>query len=49
MRAKSVKKMLVEKYLIDADRIIAKGYGYTTELFEEVEFNRVVLFHAIPK
>lgn len=49
MRAKSVKKMLVEKYSIDADRIIAKGYGYTTELFEEVEFNRIVLFRAIPK
>ena len=49
MRAKSVKKMLVEKYSIDADRIIAKGYGYTTKLFEEVEFNRIVLFRAIPK
>lgn len=48
-RADNVKKLLVKKHKIDADRIIAKGCGYTDKLFDEVEFNRVVLFNAIPK
>ncbi len=48
-RADNVKEMLVKKYSIDADRIIAKGCGFTDKLFDEIEFNRVVLFYAIPK
>ena len=46
-RADSVKTLLVKKYKIDPDRIIAKGCGFTDKLFKEVEFNRIVLFHAI--
>lgn len=48
-RADNVKEMLVKKYSIDADRIIAKGCGFTDKLFDEVEFNRVVIFHDITK
>jgi len=48
-RADNVKKLLVKKHKIDADRIIAKGCGYTDKLFDEVQFNRVVRFNAIPK
>ena len=48
-RADNVKKLLVKKHKIDADRIIAKGCGFTDKLFDEVQFNRIVLFRAIPK
>ena len=46
-RAESVKTLLVKKYKIDADRIITIGSGFTDKLFDEVEFNRVVIFHAL--
>ena len=48
-RADNVKEMLVKKYSIDADRIITKGCGFTDKLFDEIEFNRVVLFYDITK
>ena len=46
-RADNVKEMLVKDYSIDADRIIAKGRGFTDKLSDEATFNRVVLFSAI--
>ena len=46
-RADNVKEMLVKYYSIDADRIIAKGRGFTDKLFDLADFNRVVLFSAI--
>ena len=48
-RADRVKTMLVKKYSIDADRIVAKGCGFTDKLYDEVEFNRVVIFHDLSK
>ncbi len=44
-RAEAVKKALVSKYKIDADRLTTKGCGPTDKLFEQVEFNRVVTFN----
>lgn len=44
-RAEAVKKILVEKYKISANRLTAKGCGATDKLFEEVEFNRVATFN----
>lgn len=48
-RADAVKNILVKKYKIAADRLIATGMGATDELFEQVEFNRVATFNDITK
>jgi len=45
LRAEAVKKALVRKYKISADRLTTKGKGATDELFEQVEFNRVATFN----
>lgn len=44
-RAAAVKKILVNKYKISADRLTTKGCGVTDKLFEQVEFNRVATFN----
>lgn len=44
-RAEEVKKALVKKYGISADRLTAIGCGVTDKLFDEIEFNRVVTFN----
>lgn len=44
-RAEAVKKILVNKYKISADRLSTKGCGATDKLFEQVEFNRVATFN----
>ena len=44
-RAEAVKKILVNKYKISADRLTTKGCGATDQLFEQVEFNRVATFN----
>ena len=41
-RAESVKKMLVKKYGISADRITAQGKG-VTEMFDKRAWNRVAI------
>lgn len=43
-RAETVRKTLVSRYKIADDRLTAKGFGATSDLFEEPEFNRVVTF-----
>ena len=48
-RAEVVKKALVKKYKIAADRLTTKGCGTTDKLFEQVEFNRVATFHDTTK
>ena len=44
-RAEAVKKILVNKYKIAANRLTTKGCGATDKLFEQVEFNRVATFN----
>ncbi len=44
-RAAAVKKILVDKYKISANRLTTKGCGATDQLFEQVEFNRVATFN----
>ncbi|MDO4159294.1 MAG: OmpA family protein [Prevotellaceae bacterium] len=48
-RAEAVKKILVNKYKISADRLTTKGCGATDKLFEQVEFNRVATFNDSTK
>lgn len=48
-RAAAVKKILVNKYKIAADRLTTKGCGATDKLFEQVEFNRVATFNDSTK
>ena len=43
-RAKAVKNALVKRYGISSDRLTVKGLGATDELFDELDFNRVVMF-----
>ena len=43
-RAKAVADALVKRYKIDASRISTKGFGETSELSEENDFNRVAMF-----
>lgn len=43
-RADAVKKALVKRYHIDADRLTATGMGATNKLSSQVEFNRVATF-----
>jgi len=44
-RAEAVRLALIKKYGIDADRLTAIGCGVTDQLFDEIEFNRVVTFN----
>uniref|UniRef100_UPI0040254A4C OmpA family protein n=1 Tax=Prevotella sp. TaxID=59823 RepID=UPI0040254A4C len=44
-RAEAVKKVLVKKYKIAANRLTTKGMGATDKLFKQVEFNRVSTFN----
>lgn len=48
-RAEVVKKALIKKYKIAADRLTTKGMGATDKLFEQVEFNRVATFNDSSK
>ena len=48
-RANIVKKALVNRYKISADRITTEGLGATDKLFDEVEFNRVAVFNDTTK
>ena len=48
-RANVVKKALIKKYKIAADRLTAEGCGITDKLFDEVEFNRVATFNDVTK
>src|SRR5574344_420296 len=43
-RAEAVKKALISRYKIDADRLSTKRMGVTDKLFDEVDFNRVATF-----
>ena len=43
-RANAVKDALVKRYGVSASRLTVMGMGATDELFEEVDFNRVVTF-----
>lgn len=44
-RAEAVKKVLVKKYKVAANRLTTKGMGATDKLFKQVEFNRVSTFN----
>ena len=48
-RANVVKKVLIKKYKINADRLTAEGCGITDKLFNEVAFNRVATFNDVTK
>lgn len=48
-RAESVRKALVTRYKIAADRLTAEGFGATDSLFDDVEFNRIVTFSCLSK
>lgn len=48
-RADAVKDILVKKYRISSSRIETEGLGATDKLFDQVEFNRVVLFNDTTK
>lgn len=48
-RANAVKDALVKRYGVSASRISVRGMGATDELFDEVDFNRVVTFTDISK
>lgn len=43
-RANAVKNALVKRYKVAANRLTVEGMGATSELFDEVDFNRVVTF-----
>ena len=43
-RAEEVRKALINRYKIAAERLSAEGFGPTNDLFEEPEFNRIVTF-----
>ncbi len=43
-RATSVANALIKRYKISKDRITTKGYGATSEVSEENDFNRVAMF-----
>lgn len=48
-RAESVRKALVTRYKIAADRLTAEGFGATDSLFDDIEFNRIVTFSDLSK
>lgn len=43
-RAEVVANALIKRYKIAKDRITTKGYGATSEVSEENDFNRVAMF-----
>jgi outer membrane protein OmpA-like peptidoglycan-associated protein len=43
-RANAVKQALVKRYKIDENRLSTEGLGATDELYEEIDFNRIVIF-----
>lgn len=43
-RAAAVRNALVNRYGISADRLTTQGLGATDKMFDEVDFNRVVVF-----
>ena len=43
-RAEAVKQALINRYKIDANRLSTEGMGATDELYEEIDFNRIVIF-----
>lgn len=43
-RATAVKDALVKRYGVSADRLVTQGMGATDKMFDEVDFNRVVVF-----
>ena len=43
-RANAVKKVLVSRYGIAEGRLTVQGMGATSELFDEIDFNRVATF-----
>ena len=43
-RAEAVKKVIVDKYGIDTDRIDVLGVGDTEQLYNDNNWNRVVIF-----
>lgn len=48
-RANVVKKMLVNKYKIDEERLTVQGMGATNDVFSEADWNRVCTFIEIAK
>ena len=48
-RAEAVRNTLVKRYRIAADRLTAEGLGATDSLFEEQEYNRIVVFSVVSK
>ena len=46
-RAGSVKYLLVKRYGIDANRLLAVGGGITNELYDQTELNRIVTFKVL--
>lgn len=48
-RAAAAKNMLVQKYGISSDRLIAEGCGPTAELSDVLDFNRVATFEDVTK
>ena len=48
-RANAVKDALVKRYGVSASRLMVRGMGATDELFDEVDFNRVVTFTDVTK
>lgn len=48
-RANAVKDALVKRYKVAANRLTVEGMGATSELFDEVDFNRVATFIDITK
>ena len=43
-RATAVKNALVKRYGVKADRLTTQGMGATDKMFDELDFNRVVVF-----
>lgn len=43
-RATAVKNALVKRYGVSADRLTTQGMGATDKMFDELDFNRVVVF-----
>ena len=48
-RAESVRKALISRYKIAANRLTAEGFGATDSLFDDIEFNRIVTFSDLSK
>lgn len=48
-RAQAVKDVLVKRYGVSASRLDIQGMGATSELFDEIDFNRVATFTDLSK